>query len=124
MSVQPIKVAIVEDSADIRDMYRRKLEEEGFEVQTAGDGSTGIDLVQKWQPQVVLLDIMMPEFTGIDFLSSVRRAVANDPLKIIVLTNVEDDHLKKSLDKLIDDYIVKANVTPKEIVERIRTLLK
>lgn len=122
---KPIKVALIEDDAAIVNMYMTKLRMEGFNVQTAPDGLAGLELVGIFNPDVVLLDVMMPEVGGVEFLENLRSKTSNDGLKIIMMTNIDDPKLKQSLEQMhISDYLVKAEVTPAEVVEKIRSLVK
>jgi two-component system alkaline phosphatase synthesis response regulator PhoP len=123
MKAIPKKVLIVEDNQDIRRMYQTKLTAEGFAVETAGDGDSGYEIAKRFQPDVVLLDIMMPEVTGIDFLTYLRHQSKNDCIKVIVLTNLGDLALEDSLHDIVSDYVVKTDITPSELVARINTVL-
>ena len=118
-----VKVLIVEDDAAIRQMYQTKLETEGFQVQTATNGGEGLTAAKQFTPDVVLLDIMMPDVTGIDFLTDLRKASRNDSIQVIVMTNLDDPNLRESLQGLITDYVVKAETTPGEIAEKIKQLV-
>lgn len=120
---QKTKVVIVEDDPAISNLYSTKLTMEGFEVKTADNGNDGVDLIKSYKPTVVLLDIMMPDFNGIDFLTQLRRIKEHDVIKVIVMTNIDDPKLKKSLEHLVSDYVIKAETNPAEIVEKIRTLV-
>ena len=117
------KVLIVEDDQAIRQMYETKLTTEGFQVQTASNGGEGLAKAKQFTPDVVLLDIMMPDVTGIDFLTDLRKASRNDSIKVIVMTNLDDPNLRQSLEGLISDYVVKAEITPGEMAGKIKALL-
>jgi DNA-binding NtrC family response regulator len=66
------KIAIIEDDQAISQMYRFKFEADGFEVETAENGKLGLELVEKMRPQIILLDLMMPEMTGDEMLAAMR----------------------------------------------------
>ena len=66
------KVAIVEDDQAISQMYRFKFEAEGYEVETAANGKLGLELVEKMKPDIILLDLMMPEMNGDEMLKKMR----------------------------------------------------
>ena len=67
------KIAIVEDDQAISMMYRIKFEAEGFEVETAANGKLGLELVEKMKPDIILLDLMMPEMNGEEMLEHLRK---------------------------------------------------
>ena len=118
------KVAIIEDDASIVQMYQLKFQTEGFDVQTAGDGESGLALIESFQPDVVLLDLMMPYMNGLDMLSKLRSTANGAKMKVIVLTNMGDTETATRVFKMsANDYIVKAELTPKQVVERVQKLL-
>ncbi len=125
MSAAKVKVAIIEDDVSIVQMYKTKFTQSGYEVETAGDGITGLQLINRFKPDVILLDLMMPNMDGFDMLSSLRHQARGDEAKVIVLTNMGDAETATKLIKLsADDYIVKAEMTPSQVEERVQKLLK
>ena len=124
MNPTATKIALIEDDIAIVQMYRTKFENEGYQVETAGDGETGLRLIEEFKPDVVLLDLMMPNMNGMEMLSRVRGTTEGRQLKVIVLTNMGDTETATKVYKMAaDDYIVKAEMTPKEVAERVKTLL-
>lgn len=118
------KIAIIEDDMAIVQMYRTKFETEGYDVETAGDGATGLDLIESFSPDVVLLDLMMPGMNGLDMLQKLRNQPGGGEAKVIVLTNMGDTETATKVYKMAaDDYIVKAEMTPKQVTERVKALL-
>src|SRR6202050_2068190 len=118
------KVAIIEDDMAIVQMYRTKFENEGYEVATAPDGASGLELIESFQPDIILLDLMMPNMNGLDMLGKLRSQPGGREAKVVVLTNMGDTETATRVHKLTaDDYIVKAEMTPKQVAERIKALL-
>jgi two-component system alkaline phosphatase synthesis response regulator PhoP len=125
MAEKSEKIAIVEDDLAIVQMYRLKFESDGYEVKTAGDGISGLKLIQDFQPDIVLLDLMMPQMGGLEVLDQLRHDDKTKDLKIVVLTNMGDAETASKVYKMkATDYIVKAELTPKEVSDKIKTLLK
>jgi DNA-binding response OmpR family regulator len=124
MAAKTIKVLIVEDDRTIRQMYEVKLALEGFQVEAADNGESGFKAVKEFNPDVVLLDIMMPEVTGVDFVGYLRKNQKYDKIKVIVMTNLDDPLMKKSFDGEVSGYIVKSDTTPAQVVEKIRSVLQ
>jgi DNA-binding response OmpR family regulator len=119
-----IKIAIIEDDIAIVQMYRTKFETEGYTVETAGDGATGLELVSSFKPDIILLDLMMPNVNGIEFLSSLRKNAGTKHSKVIVLTNMGDSVTATRVNELdVQDFIVKADMTPAEVSARIDRVL-
>lgn len=124
MSAQKTKVAIIEDDMAIVQMYRTKFENEGYDVETAGDGESGLELIESYEPDIILLDLMMPNMNGLDMLSKLRGQAGGRERKVVVLTNMGDTETATRVYKMAaDDYIVKAEMTPKEVAERVKALL-
>ncbi|HEY6737179.1 MAG TPA: response regulator [Candidatus Saccharimonadia bacterium] len=124
MSANKVKVAIIEDDIAIVQMYRTKFENEGYEVATAQDGVAGLELLTNFQPDIVLLDLMMPNMNGLDMLSKLRNQPGGRQTKVVVLTNMGDTETATKVYKMAaDDYIVKAEMTPKQVAERVKALL-
>lgn len=119
-----VKVAIIEDDMAIVQMYRTKFENEGYEVATAPDGISGLELIATEKPDIVLLDLMMPNMNGLDMLQRLRNQPGGREAKVVVLTNMGDTETATKVYKMAaDDYIVKAEMTPKQVSERIKALL-
>jgi DNA-binding response OmpR family regulator len=124
MSTTKIKVAIIEDDIAIVQMYRTKFENEGYEVATAPDGASGLELIESFKPDIILLDLMMPNMNGLDMLKQLRSQAAGRDAKVVVLTNMGDTETATKVYKMAaNDYIVKAEMTPKQVAERVKALL-
>ena len=118
------KVAIVEDDQAISMMYRIKFEAEGFTVETAANGKLGLELIESIKPDIVLLDLMMPEMNGDEMLTELRKKSWGKDIKVIILTNSGEEQAPTSLKELgIRRYIVKAEMTPRPLAEMVKTEL-
>jgi DNA-binding response OmpR family regulator len=118
------KVAIVEDDQAISTMYRIKFEAEGFTVETAANGKLGLELIEQMKPDIVLLDLMMPEMNGDEMLTELRKKSWGKDTKVIILTNSGEEQAPPSLKELgIRRYIVKAEMTPRQVAEMVKTEL-
>lgn len=119
-----IKIGIVEDEAPILELYRLKLSNEGFEVDTAVNGAKGLQMLESFKPQLALVDIRMPGMTGDEMLAKLRATEWGADMRVIVLTNLSKDEAPSILRFLnIDRYIVKAHHTPSQVVAICREVL-
>jgi DNA-binding response OmpR family regulator len=119
------KIAIIEDDAAIHQMYRMKFETEGFDVQLASNGKSGIELVKKFNPDIVLLDLQMPEVDGLEALRAIRSSKQNKQTPVIILTNLGEEESPKELKDLgANGYIVKADYTPRQVVLKVKETLE
>ena len=118
------KIAIVEDDQPIREMYELKLSSVGYNVKSAGNGVEGLKLLEEFNPDLVLLDLMMPEMNGEEVLKKYRHLPGGKDTKVIILTNISRDEASKDLSKLdVTDYIIKANHTPTQVIEIVQNIL-
>ena len=117
-------IAIIEDDQVINQMYRMKFEAAGFEVVSASDGEAGVKVVQRANPDIILLDLQMPNMNGTEALQKIRHQPANANTPVIILTNLGEEEAPVELRRLgIDSYIVKANLTPSQVVARVKEAL-
>lgn len=118
------KIAIIEDDQVINQMYRMKFEAAGFDVATASDGEAGVAIVKKFHPDLILLDLQMPNMNGVEVLSLIRALPSHKQTPVIVLTNLGEEEAPDGLRKLgVHSYIVKADFTPRQVVERVKHAL-
>ncbi len=120
-----IKVAIIEDDSAISQMYRIKFEAEGYNVETAENGKLGLGLIEKMKPDIILLDLMMPEMNGDEMLAKLRATAWGKDIKVIILTNMGESEAPETLKKLgVSSFIVKANMTPRQVAELVKKQLE
>ena len=119
------KVLFIEDDPFLIEIYSTKLKDAGYDVEVAVDGEEGFNKLKEKKPDLVLLDIVLPNVDGWEFL----RKIANDQkiskdLKIIVLSNLgQKTDVEKGLRLGAVKYLIKAHYTPSEVVEEIKKLL-
>lgn len=116
-----VKIAIIEDDQAISQMYRIKFEAEGYQVETAENGKLGLELAEEMQPDIMLVDLMMPEMNGDEMLEKLRQTDWGAKIKVIVLTNMgeqEAPDIIKTLD--VRRFIVKAEMTPRQVAEMVK----
>lgn len=118
------KIAIIEDDPVINQMYRMKFEAAGFNVEVADNGTRGVAMVEAFKPDIILLDIGMPEMTGDEALAKIRSKPSSKTTPVIILTNLGEEEAPKQLRDLgIHSYIVKADLTPRQVVARVKDAL-
>jgi len=115
------KIAIIEDDAAISQMYRIKFETEGYDVDTAENGKLGLELIDKMKPDMVLLDLMMPEMNGDEMLQKLRKTAFGSDVKVIILTNMGESEAPAIIKELgVLAFIVKANMTPRQVADLVK----
>ncbi len=115
------KIAIIEDDAAISQMYRIKFEAEGYGVETAENGKLGLALVEEMKPDIILLDLMMPEMNGDEMLQKLRATDWGRDMKVIILTNMGESEAPEIIKELnVEAFILKANMTPRQVAELVK----
>ncbi len=118
------KILIIEDDQIVANIYRNRFTVDHYQVEIAHDGETGLELLSQQQPDLVLLDLMLPKMSGVDVLKKIRAQPDLKQLPVVVfsntyLTNIVQDAWKAGATKCLS----KANCTPKQILDVVRSLL-
>jgi DNA-binding response OmpR family regulator len=120
----PIKIAIIEDDQAISQMYRIKFESEGYDVETADNGRIGLQLCEDMRPDIILLDLMMPEMTGDKMLAELRKKEWGKRIKVVILTNMGEQEIPPEIKILgVSAVILKADMTPRQVAELVKKQL-
>ena len=118
------KILVVDDEPDILELVQYNLEKEGFAVRTAFNGLEAIDLASQWSPDLILLDVMMPEMDGMETCIKIRENTKLDHAVIAFLTARSEDYSQiAGFDAGADDYITKP-IKPRVLLSRIKALLR
>lgn len=118
------KVLIIEDEEVLRNVLARKLEKEGYEVIVAADGEAGMDSIRNENPDMILLDIMLPKKNGYQILEEIHRDEKLKKIPVLVISNSgQPVEIKKILELGACDYLVKADFEPQEVIDKMRTCL-
>ncbi len=118
------KILIIDDELDIRILLKFNLEKAGFEVEVAENGLIGLDLAQKIRPDLIILDVMMPEMDGIETCEKIKALPDLKQTMICFLTARGEDYSQLAgFEAGADDYITKP-VKPKILVSKINALLR
>jgi two-component system, OmpR family, alkaline phosphatase synthesis response regulator PhoP len=122
LSVPNERILIVEDEEDIRELIQYNLEREGFRSSSVGTGEEAIKLAKSDQPDLMLLDLMLPGVDGLEVCRAVKRE--SEDIPIIMLTAKDDESdIVTGLELGADDYITKP-FSPKVLVSRVKTVLR
>lgn len=118
------RMLIIEDDQLVGNIYRRKFQNEGFEVELAVDGEAGWKAVEAMRPDVVILDLMLPKLNGVEVLKRIRGTPECKDLPVIVLSNAYLSNLIQDAWRAgADNCLVKANCTPKQLLEVVQKTL-
>lgn len=118
------KILIIEDDQSIYNVYSAELRLKGYEVENEPDGMNAITAIEKFKPQLILLDIVLPGRNGLEILEEVVSRDDMDDIFVIMVTNYgNDSNVKRALELGADDYILKYNIVPSELSKKVAQLL-
>jgi DNA-binding response OmpR family regulator len=119
------KVLIIEDDQIVGTIYRRKFNGEGFEVELSADGEAGLQAVETFEPDAVVLDLMLPKLNGVEVLKRIRANEKTATMPVVVLSNAYlSNLLREAHDAGANQCLIKASASPKQVVEAIRRALR
>lgn len=119
-----MKVLIIEDEEALRKVLQEKMERSGFDTFAAKDGVEGWDMAKSKNPDIILLDLVLPKRSGFEVLDMLKKDDELKNIPVIVLSNLaEDENLKKALAQGAEDYFVKAEHPINEVVEKVKDRL-
>ncbi len=115
------KIMIVDDTASARDMLARLLQREGYQTVTANNGKEALDALSADLPNLILLDVAMPEIDGLTFLEILQENAAWRSLPVIMMTAVSDTHCIRRAEQLgAKAYLIKATFSISEMLDHVR----
>jgi DNA-binding response OmpR family regulator len=119
------KILLVEDDPLLIDIYTTKLKQVGFELELQEDGSDVLSHAQKSQPDLILLDIVLPHTDGWEVLQKLQQEETTKDIPIFVLSNLgQKEEIEKGLRLGAKKYLIKAHYTPSEVVGEIEQFFK
>jgi CheY-like chemotaxis protein len=119
-----VRVLFVEDDASVAQMYRLKLELDGYTVDVAGDGLTAVEKARALRPDIIFLDIRLPKLDGLAVLEALRADPTTEAIPVVILSNWNEKELVERGIKLgALDHMIKSQTTPARLSQRLRSLL-
>jgi len=124
MTDQKTKVLIIEDEEMLVNMYISKFTKDGYQAEKAINGTMGLEQAKNIKPDIILLDIMMPEIDGFMVLKNLKEDIDTKDIPVIMLTNLgQEEDIEKGKNLGAIDYLVKANLTPGQVVAKVKEVL-
>jgi len=115
------KILLVEDDEALANVYKSRLDIEGFESQWVSNGEEALAAATKFKPDLILLDAMMPKISGFDVLDILRNTPDTANIHVIMLTALSQPKDKERAESLgVDDYLVKSQVVIGDVIDRVR----
>jgi two-component system, OmpR family, response regulator AdeR len=124
MPPQP-RILMVEDHPDIADLYQLKLQLEGYRVAVASDGTAGLRLARSLKPDLILLDIHVPNLDGLQMLAALREDETTRDQLVVICSEDDDPELIKAAQRLsAAAYLIKAHLLPSRLSQTVADLLR
>jgi len=118
------KILFIEDESALQKTVGEVLKQEGYEIISALDGEIGLKLSQKKNPDLIILDLILPKMHGFDVLKKLKENTETKNIPVIILTNLEGvEDIDKAIKLGATTYLVKAQYDLKEVVEKIKKIL-
>lgn len=117
-------ILLVEDDPFVIDIYRKKLTEAGFSVEVTQDKEETLKKISERKPDLMLLDIVLPNVEGGDLLKEIKEDLSFRDIKVAILSNLgQKDDVERGLKLGAERYFIKAHYTPTQVVEEIKKML-
>ncbi|MEK7453000.1 MAG: response regulator [Patescibacteria group bacterium] len=119
------KVILIEDEPALQESLSIALKSKGIDVISAFDGESGLNLIIKMKPDLILLDLILPKMDGFTILDNVKKNPEVNNIPIIVLTNLDDDrYIQRVIGLGVTSYLIKSNYNSEEISNKVKDILK
>ena len=123
--MEPKKVLSIEDDAFLSSLVSGKLIESGFSVITAGTGKDGLAKAKQEHPNLILLDIMLPDMGGFEILEHLKSDPDTKDIPVIILSNLGGrDEIEKGVALGATSYLIKSNILPHEVAEMVQSQIE
>lgn len=115
---------IIEDDTDLQDLYAKILSDANINTLVASTGETGVDLAVKHHPDVILVDVMLPDISGHEAVKKIRNDVWGKKATVIFLTNRSDaESIFAAVGEGSEEYLIKAHISNQELVNKIQSAI-
>lgn len=119
------KILIIEDEPALRSVLQEKLESQGFGILTAKNGQEGLELAIKEEPELIVLDVVMPRMDGFVMIEKLRHDPWGKDAKVIILTNLSgQEYILRASNNQVYDFIIKSDVRIEDLVKQIKLRLE
>ena len=118
------KILLIEDDKFLRKVITKKLKNEKYQVIEATDGEAGLRSAEREKPDLILLDLVLPEMSGYEVLKLIKKKTSTSKIPVIILSNLgSQDEIEKGLKLGAVDYLIKAHLNPGEVITRMELIL-
>ena len=120
MADKKIKILMIEDEPDIVEIYGWQIKNAGYDLTVTGNGRESLDWLSKNTPSLVLLDLLMPDIDGYEFLDKIKNFSNRKKMLIYAWSNqTQQKHIDLAKQKGVDGFLIKSDYTPKKLAEKV-----
>lgn len=117
-------ILFIDDEAALQKTLGEFLRQEGYNVINSLDGANGLEIAKKQNPDLILLDLIMPKMNGFEALTTLKTDPATKSIPVIILTNLEDlSDIDRAIESGADSYLLKSHYSPEEVLEKVKQIL-
>lgn len=118
-------ILIVEDERNLNEAYQMILQHQGHDILAAYDGTEALAITEQTEPDLILLDLRMPQMGGVEFLREYKLKKEHPKVKVVIFSNLDTQHEIDEAYRLgAEKYMLKAWASPKELIQLVNNLLK
>jgi len=118
-------ILLIEDEKELADVFGLKLRAEGYNVLNADDGAKGVEMMKESKPDLVLMDLVMPNCDGYKALEQIKKDKSIKDITVCAWSNLtQEDEIEKAKKLGADHYLIKSDYTPSKLAEKVKELLK
>lgn len=121
---KPHKILLIEDEDFLRRIFKSRLVADGYDVTDVGSAEKGLDWLRESAPDLIILDLYLPQMNGFDFLKCLKANPARANVPVLILSGLgQEADIRRGLELGAQEFVIKTNVKPPELLNKIRLLL-
>lgn len=118
------KILIVEDDIALRQLYQKRFEMAGYDVLTTGDGKESLSIAESENPNVILLDVLLPSLSGLEVLKILKNQNSTKKIPVVMMTAYDLDKYRLEAQTFCDSFFLKSDLRPVDFVNEVNNLLE
>lgn len=125
MAEKKKSLLIIEDEESLAELFRKAFEENDYLVKVAGQGEEGLEMLNQFKPDAIILDLILPKMSGFEILKVIRSASSTYSIPVVIVTNLSgEENVKLGLELGANEYIVKSHVRLFDIFKKVDSIIK
>lgn len=119
------KILVVEDDASLNGIYEKRLKSAGYEVKTSFDGESAMKDAKEFQPDAIILDLLIPKVDGFTVLTNLKKDRTTRDIPVIIASNLgQSEDVDRGIKLGATDFLIKSNVSLAELIDKVKSAIK